>query len=436
VKPLTLVNPGPPADAVGRLAQYVLIPRIAAPGLSLVALRAHHDPAGVLVAVLLTMIVLNYLALRYWSLLARSLRHPVVLVLDQACALLVTAVLGLGTPMVLYLIAGGVLAGLIHRARPVVAASLGTTLAYGVLLVLDIGYVPGGNDFHTTITLPALVLGAGPAGVAMRRLLVQQDRTATQLWRLRRTAAVREERLRVARELHDSLTKNLHGVWLLSRTLQSALERGDLASAREAAAVIGETAQGLAGQSRVVIQDLRDSPRQKHTLVEALQERVSVATAGHRLRVTMYDERPTPRPGPAAAGRHTMLAVTSEALHNVIKHADARRVTLTLTAEDGRVVLTIKDDGRGFAVSAGQPGHYGLLGMSERATRSAGRLTVTSSPGSGTTVRLELPARSPKPPESAQREAQRHNLFPSFGRDPAAPPRKGRVMEASRGETA
>jgi signal transduction histidine kinase len=410
-------------DAVGRLAQYVLIPRIAAPGLSLVALRAHHDPAGVLVVVLLTMMVLNYLALRYWTRLARSLRHPVYLVLDQGSALLVTAVLGLGTPMVLYLIAGGVLAGLIHRARPVLAASLATTLAYGFLLVFEAGYVPGGNDFHTTITLPALVLGAGPAGVAMRRLLVQQDRTATQLWRLRRTAAVREERLRVARELHDSLTKNLHGIWLLSRTLQGALERGDLASAREAAGVIGETAEGLAGQSRVVIQDLRDSPREKQTLVEALQERVSVATAGHRLRVTIQDERPTPRPGPTAAGRSTMLAVASEALHNVIKHADALRVTLTLAAEGDQVVVTIKDDGRGFAVSAGEPGHYGLLGMSERATRSAGRLTVISSPGSGTVVRLELPAR-PVPAAEAPKPPHR-NLPHLFRRDHALSPRGG-----------
>ncbi len=413
-------------DAVGRLAQYVLIPRIAAPGLSLVALRAHHDPAGLLVVVLLMMIVLNYLALRYWSSLSPSLRHPVFLVLDQGLALLVTAAMGLGTPMVLYLIAGGVLAGLIHRARPVLAASLATTLVYGVLLVFEAGYVPGGDDFHTTITLPALVLGAGPAGVAMRRLLVQQDRTATQLWQLRRTAAVREERLRVARELHDSLTKNLHGIWLLSRTLEGSLERGDLASAREAAGVIGETAEGLAGQSRAVIQDLRNAKRENKSLVEALQERVSVATAGHRLRVTIHDERPTPRPGLTAAGRRTMLAVTSEALHNVIKHADALRVTLTLAAAGDQVVLMITDDGRGFVVSADRPGHYGLVGMSERAARSAGQLTVTSSPGSGTTVRLELPARPRPTPEPSQAAKPVHRNRPHlFRRDHALSPRGG-----------
>lgn len=389
----------PPAtqepDAVGRLAQYVLIPRIGAPGLSVVALQADHDPAGPLVGVLLLMMALNYLALRYWTLLERR-RHPLVLVLDQFAALVALGVAGPGTPMVLYLIAGGVLAGLTYRARPVLLVGLGSTLVYGVLLVFRAGYVPGGNDFHTTITLPALVLAAGPAGVAMRRLLDEQERTATQLWRLRRTAAVREERLRVARELHDSLTKNLHGVWLLSRTLQGSLDRGDLASAREAAGVIGQTAEGLAGQSRVVIQELRENPT--HNLVEALRERATVATAGHRLSVQVHDERPAPRPGPDAAGRNTMLAVTSEALHNVVKHAQARRVTLTLAAAGTEVVLQITDDGRGFDVSAGHPGHYGLLGMNERASRSGGRLRVLSAPGSGTTVRLALPARPPKRP--------------------------------------
>lgn len=394
------VKPGPPPDAVGRLAQYVLIPRIGAPGLSLVALRANHNPTGLLIAVLLCMIALNYLALRYWSLLARS-RRPVFLVLDQIFSLVVLAVVGLGTPMVLYVISGGVLAGLTHRARLVLLASLATTLGYGVMLVFRSGYVPGGNDFHTTITLPALVLAAGPAGVAMRRLLVDQERTATQLWRLRRTTAVREERLRVARDLHDSLTKNLHGVWLLSRTLQSSLERGDVDTAREAAQVIGEAAEGLAGQSREVIQGLRDD--QDRTLIEALQDRATVATAGHRLGVEVLDERPIPKPGPDPAGRRTMLAVTSEALHNVVKHAQAEEVTLTLSASADEVVLTIRDDGRGFDVSAGRPGHYGLLGMQERATRSGGVLAVTSSPGAGTTVRLAFPAR---PPPSRKREAE------------------------------
>jgi signal transduction histidine kinase len=370
-------------DAVGRLAQYVLIPRIGAPGLSLVALRADHDLAGVLIVVLVFMSAMNYLALRYWTLLTESLNRPYVVLLDQLSALAVLAVTGLGTPMVLYLIAGGVLSGLTQRTRLVLAMGLATTFAYGVMLVFKAGYVPGGDDFHTTITLPALVLGAGPAGVAMRRLLLQQERTAAL-----------EERLRVARDLHDSLTKNLHGVWLLSRTLRGALDRGDLASAGEAAGVIGDTAEGLAGDSRLVIQELRGPEGTARTLVEALQDRATSATAGHRIKVQVYDERRIPKPGPTVAGRRTMLAVTSEALHNVIKHAHARRVTLTLAAADDEVVLQITDDGRGFEVTSGEPGHYGLLGMRERAGRSGGELTVTSAPGAGTTVCLTLPVRN------------------------------------------
>ncbi|GAB6899778.1 sensor histidine kinase [Kineosporia succinea] len=382
---------------VGRLARYLLIPRVAAPVLTLVALRADPPAVALLLGALSG---LNLLALRFWTRLPHGRLH---LLLDQVLALGVLGVVGSGTPMVLYLMASGVLAGLTYRARPVLVAGILTSLTYGGFLMLRAGYVPGEIDLHTTITLPALLLGAGPAGVAVRRLLVRQERTATQLWKLRRTHAVREERLRVARDLHDSLTKDLHGVWLLSRTLRAALERGDQDSVREAAGVIGETAQGLAGQSRMVIRGLRESGPAVGGLVEALHERAAGVSAGHQLAVEIQAHEVDLDD----ASRNVLLMVASEALHNVVKHARARTVTLTLAARADAVVLEIEDDGVGFAITPGfGPGHYGLLGMRERAARSGGEFAIRSAPGDGTRVRLTLPVR--RSPVPARGEAFLH----------------------------
>ncbi len=250
-----------PLDAVGRLAQYVLIPRIASPGFTIVAVQSNPNMTGMLLLIVPLMTGSNYLALRYWDKVVRELNlpgKPFYLVLDSVLALTVLAIAGVGTPMVLYVMSTALLSGLIYRTRLVLVVNLTSTLAYVVLLIAGAGYVPGARDFHTMVTLPVLLLVAGPAGIALRRLLQEQERTSDQLAQLRQNDAIREERLRVARDLHDSLIKNLHGVWLLSRTLENSVGRGDLASARSTARVIGDTARSLAAEARSAITGLRD----------------------------------------------------------------------------------------------------------------------------------------------------------------------------------
>jgi len=398
---------GTAPDGVGRLVRYVLSARLAVAGLALVAVQTDdRSPGTVVTLVLIGSIGLNYLALQLWSQRPDRGGTGLGLVLgDVAVALALTAVVGAGSPMVLQLIAVAGLAGLTVRAAAALVVGLVVTAGYALLLGTGGGYLPGSLDLHTTITLPALLLGAAAAGVALRRLLVQQERSADQLWRLRRAGALRQERLRVARDLHDGLTKNLHGIWLLSRTLQAALDRADPDTAREAAAVIGTTAQGLAGQSRTVIAGLREPDVEPGPLVEALrarvdQARVDQAWAGQRVSVQLRDLRPAVgriRPGPTAAGRSTLLAVAAESLHNIVKHAGAEQVLITLAIENGELTMEITDDGTGFEAaraSTDGSGHYGLVGMSERATRSGGRLEVDSAPGEGCTVRLCLPLRA------------------------------------------
>jgi signal transduction histidine kinase len=349
---------------------------------------------------------MNYVALRHWRRVVRELRigpKRSYLVLDLALALTVLAIVGAGTPMVLYLLATGLLAGLVYRATLALAASAISTAGYGAILWTRIGYVPGNLDFHTTVTLPSVLLTVGAAGVGVRRLMTEQARSTAEVARLRQTAAVREERLRMARDLHDSLTKNLHGVWLLSRSLEAALDRDEPASARAAARVIGETAQSLAEEARSVIRGLREQASSSIPLVDALRLVAFRATNGHPISVEVSDRRlPHPATGPDPMSRFELLAVATEALHNTVKHAAASRVSLVLDDADDGLSLTVADDGKGFANQRldqlPHEGHFGMLGMQERAARVGGALTVQSVPDGGTTVRLTLPgARTGRP---------------------------------------
>jgi signal transduction histidine kinase len=226
-------------------------------------------------------------------------------------------------------------------------------------------------------------------------VLLRNERASTEVARLRAVAAVHDERLRMARDLHDSLTKNLHGIWLLSRTMDAALGRGDVESARPTAVAIADTARDLAAQSRTVIHGLRAEPGR--TLEEDLRSAVERGAAGHDL---VIDLRVFDPPEPSRNAREELLAVASEALHNSVKHAGAHRVEITLGADGGDLGLVVADDGRGFSPpDAGQlagSGHYGLAGMRERAARVGGLLRVDSGPGRGTRVSMTVPVRRPE----------------------------------------
>lgn len=382
-------------DPVGRLAQYVLLPRIAAAGLTLISLLGDPRLAWVLLAAVPVMVVVNFVALRHWDRVVSELRiaaKPAYLALDALLGVAVLAVVGVGTPLVLYLVGTGLLAGLVYRAWAALAAGATMTLGYTVILLSGTGYVPGTLDFHTGVTLPALLLGAPGVAVAIKRVLLRSERAATEVARLRAVAAVHDERLRMARDLHDSLTKNLHGIWLLSRTMDAALGRGDVGSARPAAVAIGDTAKDLAAQSRTVIRGLR--AERGRSLEEDLRSAVQRGVAGHDL---VIDLRVFDPPEPSRGAREELLAVAGEAVHNSVKHAGASRVEITLGEDGGELDLVVSDDGRGFSLPDGaQPaggGQYGLAGMRERAARVGGRLRVDTGPGLGTRVSMTVPVR-------------------------------------------
>ena len=221
---------------------------------------------------------------------------------------------------------------------------------------------------------------ADHAGVAMHNAHLYEQAQAV--------AAV-EERNRLARDLHDSVTQSLFSMSLLAQVLPTLWETRP----QEARASLDElrrlTRESLA-EMRALLFQLRPVALEEDGLVGALTKHIESLQRrdGPRLTfsATLGDERLPLRTEEA------LFRVATEAIGNALKHARAATVETTLTAADHHVTLTVRDDGGGFdpAQRRAEPGHLGLPGMRERVAREGGAVTIASAPGAGTTVTVEL----------------------------------------------
>jgi two-component system, NarL family, sensor kinase len=197
------------------------------------------------------------------------------------------------------------------------------------------------------------------------------------------------ERRAIAAGLHDGVVQELAG---LSFQMAAAVEQQP--PEPETRRVLAQSAAGTRNairQLRSLLFEIYPPSLEDHGLGSALPDLASRLTArGTRVdvRVSLEDDL-DPR------SEQLVFRVAQEALRNVAKHADAQVVELSVARENGVVTLDVKDDGRGFDVAggAGRPanGHIGLRLVNDLAASSGGRLDVTSSPGKGTHVHLELP---------------------------------------------
>jgi len=198
------------------------------------------------------------------------------------------------------------------------------------------------------------------------------------------------ERQRMARELHDTLAQGLAGLALQLEALEASLERDQTERAAQIAAQAKRRARATLQDARRAIGDLRAHPT---SLAEAIQHEAAQFTTmtGIPCRVTLPDGLALPE-----QQAEQMARCVREGLNNVARHAQATAVWLTAGVENGRILLTLRDDGRGFDPQQTPPaGHYGLLGLRERARLAGGQFSVESRPGAGTTLRLSLPIQEP-----------------------------------------
>ncbi|MFM1996272.1 MAG: hypothetical protein RLZZ111_659 [Planctomycetota bacterium] len=204
--------------------------------------------------------------------------------------------------------------------------------------------------------------------------------------------AVAGERLRIAREFHDTLEQDLAGIAL---RLDAA---ADLAEDDRSRGVL-EQQRGLLEQVRRethdFLWDLRDPTRTDGTLVESLAAQVAYLRTLTNVPIGLRLETSALLVSPAA--QFHLLRIVREAVTNALKHGGPTRVDVRLAAADGGCCVEVRDDGKGFEVAAraGLEGHFGLRGMAERAGRMGATLTIDSRPGHGTSVRVEMPGEPP-----------------------------------------
>ncbi|WP_262706129.1 MULTISPECIES: sensor histidine kinase [Streptomyces] len=278
-------------------------------------------------------------------------------------------------------------------------------------------FPPGRDPGEADITLLEVIAGHASCAVENDR-----QRAASQ------DKAVHEERHRISRELHDSVSQALYGIALGARTAREMLERdidgaepvagrtgaashaeapgridpvaghetagevvdlAELAELAEPIEYIRRLADAAIAETRTLLCRLRPESLETEGLVAALTQHVEALRARYGIATeAKLDAEPETTP----EAKHALYRIAQESLHNVAKHSQARNVRLHLLNEPGAVTLTVADDGVGFDCKGSFPGHLGLLSMRERAREVGGTLNVDSRPGQGSRIRARIPA--------------------------------------------
>ncbi len=199
--------------------------------------------------------------------------------------------------------------------------------------------------------------------------------------------AALEERQRLARELHDSVSQALYGITLGAQAARTSLET-DGTHARESLDYVLSLAKATHAEMRSLIFALHPESLESEGIVEALSRRAAAISGRHELQIETHlcDE-----PDMSLEAKEALYRIAQEALHNIVKHAHADHCELSLFEHQGTIVLEVRDDGTGFDTSSTFPGHLGLHSMRERVIHLGGTLEVHSIPAEGTLVRAVLP---------------------------------------------
>ncbi|HEV2782132.1 MAG TPA: GAF domain-containing sensor histidine kinase [Actinophytocola sp.] len=209
------------------------------------------------------------------------------------------------------------------------------------------------------------------------------------LYERSRELSIVEERNRIARELHDAVTQKLFSLRLTADAAASLL-REDPDRAGAVLDGVRKLAAEATEELRAIVVGQRPVDLTGDDLSVALRKQVDLLDRVHDAEVR-FAGRCVPRLSDDRL--EGVYRVAQEAMHNALRHAEAGRIDVNLLCRNGYVVLEVTDDGRGFdPLAAGEATRrLGLASMRERARTLSGQLTVTSSPGAGTTVRLAVP---------------------------------------------
>ncbi|GAA3265450.1 HAMP domain-containing protein [Dactylosporangium vinaceum] len=243
------------------------------------------------------------------------------------------------------------------------------------------------------LTVRVPVSGGDEVGRLERAFNAMAERLDTALAEQRAAAgaeARRAERGRIARELHDSISQDLFSVSLVAAGLRKALDPGS--ALQQQAESMEQALARTMREMRALLLELRPVQLEDAGLTVALEQLCRAYTT--RLGIPVTADLAPGRLGPAT--EHAVLRVVQEAVGNAVRHGEPAAIAVRLTTAGDRVEVTVRDDGRGFAVgrAAGRYG-LGLELMRERLREVDGTVAIDTAPGEGTTVTVTLPLELP-----------------------------------------
>jgi signal transduction histidine kinase len=276
-------------------------------------------------------------------------------------------------------------------------ATLSIAIATGVAIGItanDVGPFFKQPIDHRTLSTQVYIVVTAMTTLFLAAVVSERERSARQLAQAKRREGEQaaQERHRIARELHDSVSQALFSSLLRTRSAEKALAQdgpsADSGLARDLGAIRELT---LAAQTEIrdLISELGRDPLEGG-LVPALVGQASRLFKHDGPRVDVQAPEGRLPLGPRAEAQ--LFGIGREALANVVKHSGARTAWIRVEDRSGHVIVEIGDDGFGFEPDAGHPGHFGLESMRSRAAEIGAQLTITSESGHGSVVRVEVPA--------------------------------------------
>jgi signal transduction histidine kinase len=233
--------------------------------------------------------------------------------------------------------------------------------------------------------------GFGEEDIQIMRPFADQAAVAIESAQLHERAeqlAVVQERQRLARELHDSVTQALYSVNLYAEATRMALSTGKIEVATNNLRELRNMAREAMLDMRMLVFELHPPTLEEEGLASALRTRLDAVEARSGIQTEFQVEGDSQIP---LAVEEELYRIAQEALNNAVKHARAERVFVRLEANGECFRLEVRDNGTGFDLeSAGKGGGRGLHSIEERVKRLNGELTIDTIQGEGTTLRVEV----------------------------------------------